>query len=178
MDLIVAKENEISDQLDSAIRKILIACCPHHTDEFSRGRTLNDHVTVLTSVLQDGDITTAHAAIVDKTILAGSTKLHVAGVANVCVLPEYRGSRLGHRVLTAAMEKAGTMDFDISMLFCTPELKKIYARAGFIEITDRNFACIENGTQTHLPPEKIRMYFPLGMPKFPDGPVDLLGCRW
>lgn len=186
MDLAIPHGTEISEKLDIAIRKTLAVCFPHHKDEFSKAHYLNDNKPVFSVIIEDGDSVIAYVGVIDRTIKLGGRRYRVAGVQNVCVLPKYRGQRLSDGVLKAAMEEAHTRKFDFGLLFTQQNIKQVYARNGWIEIMYRKFTrtktCPErsrrNDANIEMPPESIKMYYPLAVKDFPTGDVDLLGNKW
>ena len=106
--------------------------------------------------MEDGDHIVAHAGVVDRAIRVGGDSLRVAGIQNVFVLADYRGKGLCDEVMTMAMEEAGTQGFDAGLLFCIPELKKVYACCGWQMVgTDRIIRLDEAGKEVALPENKF-----------------------
>lgn len=182
----IVKESEISETLDIAIRKALAICFPHHKDIYSKTYYLNDLKPVFSAVIEDDGSVIAYAGVIDRTIKIDGREYRAAGVQNVCVLPKYRGQRLSDIVLKAAMEEAHIWRFDFGLLFTQQSIKQIYARNGWVQIKHRKFirteTCPErsrrNSVNIEMPPESIKMYYPLAVKDFPAGDVDLLGNKW
>jgi predicted GNAT family N-acyltransferase len=174
----IIKESEISETRDIAIRKTLAVCFPHHKDEFLKDHYLNDNKPVFSVIIEDGGSVIAYAGVIDRTIKISGKKYRVAGVQNVCVLPKYRHRRLSDGVLKAAMEEAHTRRFDFGLLFTRQNIKKVYARNGWLQIDKSKFIRTENNVNIEMPPESIKMYYPLAVKDFPTGDVDLQGNKW
>jgi predicted GNAT family N-acyltransferase len=174
----IIKEIEISEKLNAAIRKTLAVCFPHHKDKFSKAHYSYDNKPVFSAVIEDGGSVIAYAGVIDRTIKINGREYRAAGVQNVCVLPKYRGQRLSDGVLKAAMQEAQARRFDFGLLFTQQNIKQVYARNGWIEIMYRKFTRTENGVNIEMPPESIKMYYPLAVKDFPTGDVDLQGNKW
>lgn len=174
----IVKESKISEKLNAAIRKTLAVCFPHHKNIYSKTHYLNDNKPAFSAIIEDGDNIIAYVGVIDRTIKIGGRRYRVAGVQNVCVLPKYRHRRLSDGVLKAAMEEAQARRFDFGLLFTQQNIKQVYARNGWIEIMFRKFTRTENGVNLEMPPESIKMYYPLAVKDFPTGDVDLLGNKW
>ena len=178
IDLAIPYGTEISETLDIAIRKTLAVCFPHHKDEFSKAHYLNDNKPVFSVIIEDGGSAIAYVGVIDRTIKLGGRRYRVAGVQNVCVLPKYRHRRLSDGVLKAAMEEAHTRRFDFGLLFTQQKIKKVYARNGWLQINKSKFIRTENSVNIEMPPESVKMYYPLAVKDLPAGDVDLQGNKW
>jgi GNAT superfamily N-acetyltransferase len=120
----------------------------------------------------------AHTGVVDRTITVGGTPLRVAGVQNVFVLPEFRGQGLSAKVLQTAMAEAGRRVFDCGLLFCVPQLEKVYAPHGWQGLGWREVIRVQEGRETSIPDKNIAMFYPLRVAVFPKGLVHLQGNDW
>ncbi len=174
----IVKETEISEELNTAIGKTLAVCFPHHKDTYSKTYYLNDNKPAFSAIIEDDGNVIAYVGVIDRTIRVGGRNRRVAGVQNVCVLPEYRGRQLSDSVLKAAMQEALIRKFDFGLLFTQEKIKTVYARTGWRQIYKSKFIRAENGLRIEMPPESVKMYFPLALKDFPSGDVDLLGNKW
>ncbi len=174
----IVKETEISEKLNAAIGKTLAVCFPHHKDKFSKTHYLNGSRPVFSAIIEDGGNVIAYAGVIDRTIKIGGKKYRVASVQNVCVLPRYRHRRLSDGVLKAAMEEAHIQRFDFGLLFTRQNIVRVYTRNGWVWIKHRKFIRMENGVNIEMPPESVKMYYPLAVKDFPTGDVDLQGDKW
>ena len=91
--LCVIEEQDISPELDRAIRETLVICFPADREYF--GRQSWWHCVPIYRVLgrDDEGSVVAHAAVVERTVIVGpdlSKKLRVAGIQSCCVLQDYR----------------------------------------------------------------------------------------
>ena len=178
MNIRIVYENDVDDALDAAIKSILGECFPHNKDKFSKARRWRGNVALYNAVVEADDIVCGHIAVVDRTVTVGNEPLHVAAVANVSVLPEYRGTGLSDIMLKAVMAEAKRGPFDVGLLFTTELIKKVYARNGWIEIKGQKFIRVENEQEILLPPESVQMYYSLKRQHFPAGDVHLRGDKW
>jgi predicted N-acetyltransferase YhbS len=174
----IVKETEITEKLIAAIRKTLAICFPHHKDEFSKTHSLNDNKPAFSVIIEDGGNVIAYVGVIDRTIKVGDRKYRVAGVQNICVLPKYRGRQLSDSILQAATAEAHQQKFDFGLLFTQEKIKKVYTHNGWLEIKSRKFIRTKNSINIEMPPESIKMYYPLAVKDFPTGDVDLLGNKW
>ncbi len=113
----IIDECDIAPELDSAIRESLAICFPHRSEEFSRSRTIRNNVPSYTAVISDGEKALCQVAVMDRMIRVGDGQVHVAGVANVFVMPEQRGKGLCDMALEAAMAEAKKRGFDFGFSF-------------------------------------------------------------
>ena len=169
MELRILKESQVTKSLDEEIRKNLVISFPHNKDIFSHSRKWRGNVPFYNIVLLDGDIVCAHVAVVDRTILAGTANVRVAGVANVFVMPGYRGKGLSDKVLIAAMAEAKKLDFDCGLLFTVENTTHIYTRNGWLKISGQKFIANidphiqlrpEDFVEMHIDLEHVHLFEP------------------
>ncbi|MGA2064466.1 MAG: GNAT family N-acetyltransferase [Thermoguttaceae bacterium] len=175
---IVVDEARMPPDLDERIRAALCACFPADRAVFHRTRAWHGSPPQYSAVLEDAGRVIAHAGIVRRTITVGGAPLLVAGVQNVCVLPECRGQGLSDRVLQAAMDEARRRGFDCGLLFCVPALGPLYARGGWQGLGPREVVRVEEGREVPLSGENVAMFYPLRIAAFPGGPIHLCGNDW
>jgi hypothetical protein len=82
--------------------------------------------------------------------------------------------------MTTAMNEALKRGFDCGLLYCVPQLEKVYQRTGWITLPHVVITCRDHitGTDVSLPAKNIAMYHPLECTAFPIGPVHLQGTDW
>ena len=178
MQLRIIDEPQIDPELDSAIKQNLALCYPDHRDIYSKTRVYDDNVPSYSVILQQGQTIIAHVAVMDRTISVGQIPLHIAGVANVSVLPQYRGKALSSQVVNASMEEAKKRAFDFGLLFTSQPVKKVYTRCGWQVAEDRKVIKTENGQTFEMPDTVIKMYYSLQNLPFPKGSINLQGKDW
>ena len=174
----IVDENEVDDVLDAGIKSILINCFPHNKEKFSKARKWRGNVALYNAVIETDGVVCGHIAVVDRTITVGGEPLRIAGVANVSVLPEYRGRGLSDGMLKAVMEEAGKREFEVGFLFTIEGIKKVYGRNGWIEVVGRTVVRVEKEEEIIMPAESIKMYYPLKRQEFPPGDIHLCGDKW
>lgn len=174
----IVDENDVDDVLDAGIKGILIRCFPHNEHKFSKARKWRGNVALYNAVIEADDVVCGHTAVVDRTVTVGNEPLRVAAVANVSVLPEYRGTGLSDIMLNDVMAEAGKRQFEVGLLFTTEAIRKVYMRNGWIEIEGQEFVRVEKGEEIVMPAESVQMYYPLKRKDFPPGNVHLCGDKW
>lgn len=179
MEFIIDEVN-MTKELDESIKSSLCLCFPSDIDAFSNTRAWHGSSPLYSVAINDeNNVVLAHIGVVDRTISVGDTSVRVAGVQNVLVIPSERGKGHVDKVIKMAMAEAGVRNFDAGLLFCVPELEKVYARAGFIKIPDVEFTRIdENNNVLPIPGKNIAMYYPLKIKSFPKGNIFLCGNDW
>jgi len=130
-------------------------------------------------LVEKDDTVIAHVAVIDRTIRIGDRPLRIAGIGNVFTLPEYRRGALYYRVMKTAMAEAERRDFDCGLLFCVPEIEKVYAFMRWQTLPDAQIVRIdENGQEAPIPGKNIAMFYPLKVQQFPPGRIHLQGNDW
>lgn len=178
MQLRILNENEIDETLAAAMRQTLVICFPDDAEKYSRSRHYEGNVPLYNVRIEDGGVVAANLDVVDRTIKVSGESVRVAGVGSVCVLPQYRGKGLSDSILKVAMEEALRRNFDFGLLFTSRQVKKVYARNGWIDMADQKFLSLRQGRGIELSAEGVRMYYQLGEKEFPQGIVDLCGIDW
>ena len=120
----------------------------------------------------------AHVGIVDRTVSVGRQSYRIGGVQNVFVLPQFRGRGLVDQVMAASMDEARRREFDCGLLFCVPELEKVYGRCGWKKLPEVPVVRVEEGKELPLPGKNIAMSYPLVRGEFPGGTIHLRGNDW
>jgi GNAT superfamily N-acetyltransferase len=171
-------ESEISAELDREIRSLLCECFPADAGEFSQQRAWHNSLPAYSVIARDDGNLVGQIGIVQREVRVGGCLLLVAGVQNFCVRKSHRGMGLSRDLMRIAMAEAAAREIPFGMLFCLPELEKIYVPMGWttnaavVEMRD------EHGSRTPLPDKNITMIADLTPQRFPDGPIDLMGRDW
>ena len=174
----VIPENEMTVDLDRAIRDVLVACFPKDAGHFSRQRWWHSpHQWSVLAITVEGVIV-GGMCVVERTVTAGGCGIPVAGIGNVCTLPEWRGQGVIDTVMAAALAEAGKHSLEAGLLFCKPVLEKVYARMGWTAVDGTVCMTDADGGMTKLPAENIAMTIPIAIETFPRGDIDLRGRDW
>ena len=174
----VLEEDQISPQIDRAIRDLLCECFPADSDVFPYTRYWHDLAPEYSVVYRDGQRVMGHVAIAVRTITCEGKPIRVAGPASVAVSAGQRGAGLSRRLMDAALTEAARRRIPFGLLFCTPELEPLYFAMGWHR-TDRPVIIRdEQGRSVPLPPKNVAMFIELGDDPFPRGPLDLQGRDW
>lgn len=124
-----------------------------------------------------------HVGIVIREVRCGRTRATagkpalVAGIQNLAVAHELRGRGLSQQLMTEAMTEAVRRSVPFGLLFCVPELERLYASLGWRR-TDVSVTLIENGKRVPIPGKNIAMFKELAGKPFPRGDIDLQGMDW
>ncbi len=179
MESRIINEPEMDVRHDAGIREGLCICFPADREIFSRTRTWHGTLPTWSVLLKDGDVVAAHAGIVERTIRAGSEEVHVAGVQNVFVLPEYRKEGLFKDVMIVTMEEADRRGLECGFLFCTPQIGKFYKWLKWRLLDVKAITRIDaDGEEKPIPGKNVAMFYPLRRKSFPVGDIHLQGNDW
>ncbi|NLH16886.1 MAG: GNAT family N-acetyltransferase [Phycisphaerae bacterium] len=180
MEIRILEESQIDPMTDAAVRGVLAECFPHYSRLFSTSRHWRGNVPLFTAIAVDKSSVVACSVVIDRTIRIGARPVRVAGVGNVCALPAYRGKGIVDRILLAAMEVAAEQGFEWGMLFCRPEILKVYERTGWQPCMDRRFVRTDSvtGKSVEMPADHGKMFLRIGYRPLPAGDIDLQGDKW
>lgn len=175
----VMDDSRVDGDLDRRIRETLVACFPADEAHFSRDRTWHTRPVWVVLALEEDGTVAAHCAMVVRTVRAGgNAKVTVAGVQSFSVLPQWRGTGLSHRIMELALDEARRRNIDAGLLFCLPELEKVYERTGWRTIDASVFMRGDHDEPEPIPGKNIAMAAPLAISYFPPGDIDLMGPDW
>ena len=180
ISLFVLNEEDISPELDRAIRQMLVVCFPADREYFKRQSWW--HCVPVYRVLgknNKGSIV-AHTAVVERIVIIGSnlSKVRVAGIQGFCVLQDYRGTDLSKKMMSVAMEEGSRRGFDGGLLFCRRPLEKVYGGMGWSKIDAAVYMTEEKKGKTLIPARNITMFYPLTVMQLPADEIDLAGTDW
>lgn len=175
----IIDEISMPSEMDRGIRGLLCRCFPADADNFCRTRSWHGSSPAWSVVLLDNAEIRGHVGIVDRCILAGSKRVRVAGIQNVATDPECRGRGYGSIIMNASMKEAASRGYDAGLLYCLPELQKLYEKCGWILLPKEQIIRVDSdGTEIPLPDKNIAMFHPLKLSKFPTGTIHLQGNDW
>jgi len=178
--LVVINEEDLSRDMDRSIRELLVQCFPADRDYYSRRSRWHCIPAFRVIGTDERNSIVAHAAVVDRRVSVGPAyaSLRVAGIQSFCVLQDYRGTGLSHRMMAVAMEEARGRAFDAGLLFCVNRVEPVYQRMGWAKLDAAVCMQDEKQGKTPIPAKNITMYFPLKVGQFPPGDIDLAGPDW
>jgi GNAT superfamily N-acetyltransferase len=177
----VINEQDVSPELDKAIRETLVICFPADCEYF--GHQSWWHCVPIYRVLgrDDKGSVAAHVAVVERTVIVGHnlSKVRVAGIQSCCVLPGYRGTGLSDKMMSIAMAEADERGFDAGLLYCLDRFETVYGRMGWHKLNAAAvYVADDKGGKTLIPAKNITMFYPLKAKQFPAGDIDLAGTDW
>jgi len=180
MNIRIVDETDMTKALDKAIRDGLCASYPEqYCSVFSQTRQWHGSWPSWTVVVDKQGVVEAHVAVVDRVVTVGNEPVRVAGVQNVFVIPRSRGRGLAKVVMKKAVSEASYRGFECGLLFCQPELRKVYAACQWQLLPRERIVRVdESGQQVELPTGNIAMYFPLTRSCLPSGIIQLQGNDW
>ncbi len=170
-------EAAVTPELDAAIRELLCTCFPDDAWNFRVTRTWHGSGPDYSIVYAEDGRVLGHVGIHVREVDCDGTRLRVAGVQNVAVHPERRGSGLAHRVMRASMEEAVRQGIPYGLLFCVPELERFYSRLGWVTV-EPEVTMVYEGVEQPIPGKNIAMVHDLESAPLRPGVVHLLGADW
>ncbi|MFH1613862.1 MAG: GNAT family N-acetyltransferase [Planctomycetota bacterium] len=175
----IVRQSEVDPRLDQEIKRGYCICYEKDLAFFSQTRSWHGSWPAWLVVIEKGREVIAHTGIVDRTISIGGRDVRIAGIQGVYVLPDHRGKGLADQVLNAAMREAERLEFDFGLLFCIPEIEKVYSRCGWQKLEGRRITRIDkDGSEVPIPGYNIVMYYPLGRRELLAGNINLKGNDW
>ena len=180
ISLFVIKEKDITPQLDSSIREMLVVCFPADREYFQRQSFWHSPAVYRVIGKNDKGSIVAHAAIVERTVIVGPDllKVSVAGIQGFCVLKEYRRTGLSNKMMSVVMAEGSRRSLDAGLLFCREQLEKVYGGMGWSKLDAAVYMTDDKKGKTLIPARNITMFFPLRAKQLPPGDIDLDGADW
>jgi len=122
--------------------------------------------------IEENEQIIAHTALHEKNILLDSRLLKICGIAEVCVLPEYRGKGLVKLILKKIDQWLIDNNYKYAMLFGD---ENVYSSSGYFNI-DNEIKYVDYETkETKTEIIKCAMVKKLSEEPWPAGLVDLMG---
>ena len=175
----IVNEDQIDECLDQSIKEGLCICFPPDKEIFSKSRYWHGTAPSWAVLVEEGSQVLAHVGVVERTICVPDEQVTVAGIQNLFVLPGQRSRGFFPKIMKVSMEEARKRGHDFGLLFCIPELEKIYIRCKWKLLPDRKVIRVdETGQEVPLPSKNITMYYPLARSEFPQGDIHLQGNDW
>ena len=173
------KDAQIDERLDQSIREGLCICFPPDKEVFSKSRAWHGTLPSWTLLIEDNSQIIAHIGIVERKIRVTNEQISIAGLQNLFVLPAHRGKGFSPKMMKASMKEAGNLGHDFGLLFCVPQLEKLYALSKWKSLPSRRITHINKaGQEIDLPSKTVTMYYPLARSEFPEGDIHLQGSDW
>lgn len=172
------EESNISEKLDTAIRQLLCESFPSDASAFSKSRYWHGVAPAYTFILRKNDKVSGHVGVVIRQINIGAVIATIAGIQNLAVSCEFRGSGLSRQLMTAAMDEAARRNIKYGLLFCVQKLEKFYISLGWKTSLTQTMMRGSDGAPLPLPPKNITMFKELGHESFPQGSIDINGSDW
>lgn len=175
----IVEENQMAPDLDQAIRELLCICFPPDINVFSQTRYWHGSAPAFSVVQEEKGRVLGHVGIVVRVVYCGNAPALVAGLQNVAVRPELRGSGAGSQLVIEAMNDARRRNIPWGLLFCKPEREKFYARLGWQVVHEAVIMQDEQGRDLQIiPGANLCMSSRLGFSPFPPGNIHLQGPDW
>ncbi len=116
----------------------------------------------------------AHATFLSRMITTSTGPLRIAGLARVCTDPNFRGQKLGEKVVRAVFELVDKKLFPYALFQTTPEVQPFYEKMGACIV--KNPIINSMNGDLHVSPfwDKVIMRYPQDG-DWPQGVVDLCG---
>ncbi|GMQ48183.1 GNAT family N-acetyltransferase [Vibrio sp. 10N] len=168
------EDSAVTNELDQALITILSSCFTKPSDSrFKTQRFYNEmpqHRWYITGEHEHHII--AHLAVHEKTLSIGGESVPIAGVAEVCVHPDYRKRGLTKALLEEAHQWMQLQPFYYSVLFGRDE---VYGSSGYTRIT--NLSLLPDEPLAQPTPVSV-MIKELNQHRWPKQPVLLPGLTF
>jgi hypothetical protein len=180
VNIFVIDEEDISDDLDIAIRDGLVECFPPDVEYFSKQSFWHSRPKWRTLAKDHEGQIVGHVAMVVRDVLVGgkSAPVRVAGIQSVFVRSKMKGVGLSDKIMEKSMQRAYNDRIDTGLLFCIPKFEKTYSRMGWQKIDADVLMLDEQGSVIPIPGKNITMIYPLVKKDFPVGDINLAGLDW
>ena len=176
----IVKNEDVTPELDQAIRDGLVECFPHNAVPYSKKRAWHSDPAWIV-VAQDSDGTVAgYMAAVERTVLVGSdtVPVRIAGLQGVFARQQWRKTGLTGRLMDMWFDEARKRGIEAGLLFCLHVLDdKVYSRFGWKRAGGATLLD-ESGERVPIPEKNRAMAIPLAIDQFPDGDIFLNGRDW
>jgi GNAT superfamily N-acetyltransferase len=178
ISLFVINEEDISSQLDRAIREMLVVCFPADIEHFQRLSWWRSIAVYRVLGKNDKGSIISHTALVERNIIVGPAlkKMRVVGIQSFCVLPDYRGTDLSNKMMSVVLEEGSKRGSDAGLLFCREQLLKVYGHMGWSKYDAAVYTTNDKKGKTLMP--GFTMFYPLNTRQLPAGDIDLAGADW
>ena len=178
ISLFVINEEDISSQLDRAIREMLVVCFPADIEHFQRLSWWRSIAVYRVLGKNDKGSIVSHTALVERNIIVGPAlkKMRVVGIQSFCVLPDYRGTGLSNKMMSVVLEEGNRRGFDAGLLFCREQLLKVYGHMGWSKFDASVYITNDKKGKTLM--SGFTMFYPLNARQLPTGDIDLAGNDW
>jgi len=177
-DLLVIPEDEMTAEIDQAIRELLCACFPPDVSTFSVTRAWHNSAPAYSLIARQAQRIVGHVGVVIREISCGETPVRVAGIQNLAVAPDQRSRGIGPRLMTAAMIEANQRAIPFGLLFCIPELERYYRQLDWMRIDVQSTMLDATQGIVPIPGKNIVMVLPLADQSWPPGDIYLQGMDW
>ncbi len=166
-------ENDITELDNEKLMELLRLCFPM-LKCFETNRFYLERSDFRWFIRSSGKII-ANAVAHDKIFLSGEKTIGIAGVAEICVHPIYRGKGLVRELLSEIHSWAKGRHYSFAFLFGKTE---IYRSSGYIQCNNQ-FKCVDHYENI----EEIRQiddahYYPLKNESWPESLIDIQGPKF
>jgi len=178
ISLFVINEEDISSQLDRAIREMLVVCFPADREYYHRQSFWHSPAVYRVLGKNDKGSIVSHTALVERNIIVcpALKKMRVVGIQSFCVLPDYRGTDLSNKMMSVVLEEGSRRGFDAGLLFCREQLLKVYGNMGWSKFDASVYITNDKKDKTLM--SGFTMFYPLNTRQLPAGDIDLAGNDW
>ena len=182
LKILALNESEITPEIDGQIKEGLCRSFPWYGAVFSVTRSWHGVFPVISIVglSDDESRVIAHSGIIQRKIFVnGKIGLSIFGIQNVFIHPDFRGRGLLRPLMDQIIRVAVRGEYDCGLLFCVPELEKVYSAHKWERIPETKIALVnEKGEEGLVPEINIAMFYPLKISDFPVGVINLQGNDW
>lgn len=164
------EDRNIDQLLNAKLQAVLSECFPNQ-NIFKIQRYYKEIPAYRWFILDDNKII-AHTALHIKEIFVNDLPIKIGGIAEVCVLPEFRKMGLAKLLLSAAEDWLKLNGFKYVMLFGE---EKFYSSSGYLSISNEIKLKDFNSGEIKIKKNIDAMIKLLSDENFPNGLIDLNG---
>ena len=170
---------DMAPDIDHAIKKLLCECFTDDAAHFSRTRYWHGTAPSYSLIYSQDNQVLGHVGVVLRTVDAGGVQTDIAGIQNLAVSPQIRGSMVSWALMRRSMKEAKkNRSVPFGLLFCVPALEELYAAMKWKRIDAVVTMRDEEGNTVGIPGKNIAMVLELADRPFPEGNIDLQGMDW
>ena len=165
------EEHDVTDPDKDELMDLLELCFPMLKD-FKTSLYWREQPAHYRWLIRDKDKIVANICVLDKTFLSGTKKISIAGIAYVCVHPEYRRRGFVKQMMSEIHQWAQDRGYAFAFLFGRTEH---YQSSGYIRCKNQfKFINYSNNTEEVKQIDKAH-YVPLQDQPMPESVIDVQG---
>jgi len=165
-------EEQVTDELDTKLRDLLVHCFPETAHIFSKQRFYHEPPQYRWCIFGENDSLIAHVALHIKKVKTEFTNYDMGGIAEVCVHSDYRRQGITRMLLKQILDYLRERNIVFAMLFGDTS---VYSSSGFKQLNNKIRYFDQKSEEWKIEKDPSAMYLELGQVNWPEGNVDICG---